>query len=159
MTGPCYAHTKENEPPERWQTLENHLKRVAELAHSFAAEFGAGDWGKKAGVWHDIGKAHPDFQAYLRRSGGIEASEYDEQGTGSHPNHSGAGAILAMFSLTREEIMNLSQIATYARIKHAPIRHQSHFQRQTANRDLMAPQMKPHRNIGFDGKNGQTDSK
>lgn len=44
---------------------------------------------------HDLGKAHPDFQTYLKQSGGIESSEYDEQGTASHPNHSGAGAILA----------------------------------------------------------------
>ncbi len=95
MTEPFYAHTKDNKPPEAWQPLDNHLKRVAELTRSFADEFGAGDWGYKAGLWHDLGKAHPDFQAYLHRVRGLDASEYDDQSTGTHPNHSGAGAILA----------------------------------------------------------------
>ena len=67
MTIHFYAHTKDNEPPEHWQPLEDHLRRVAELARSFADKFGSGDWGYKAGLWHDIGKAHPDFQAYLFR--------------------------------------------------------------------------------------------
>ena len=54
MAVPFYAHTKDNEPPDRWQPLEDHLKRVAELARSFADEFRAGDWGYKAGLWYDV---------------------------------------------------------------------------------------------------------
>ena len=50
MTGTFYAHTINNEPPDRWQTLEDHLERVAELARSFTDEFGAGDWGYLAGL-------------------------------------------------------------------------------------------------------------
>jgi len=65
MAEPFYAHTKDNEPPDRWQLLENHLKRAAELARSFADEFGAGDWGYLAGLWHDVGKYSKEFQKYL----------------------------------------------------------------------------------------------
>jgi hypothetical protein len=31
-----YAHTKEGCPPDRWHILDEHLKKVAELARSFA---------------------------------------------------------------------------------------------------------------------------
>ena len=50
MTEHFYAHTKDNEPLDRWQPLEDHLKQVAELTRSFADEFGAGDWGYLAGL-------------------------------------------------------------------------------------------------------------
>jgi CRISPR-associated endonuclease/helicase Cas3 len=90
-----YAHSKDGEPPERWQLLEEHLTRVAKMAAMFSRAFGSENWAVVVGRLHDVGKAHPDFQAYLKRSGGINASEYDDPGTGSHPNHSGAGAILA----------------------------------------------------------------
>jgi hypothetical protein len=30
--GPFYAHSKEGEPPERWQRLDEHLQNVAEMA-------------------------------------------------------------------------------------------------------------------------------
>jgi len=33
---------------------EEHLRGTAELAASFVAEFGCGEWGRLAGLWHDI---------------------------------------------------------------------------------------------------------
>lgn len=57
-----YAHSKEAEPPEKWQRLEGHLKNVEEMARGFAEDFGAGEWGYLAGLWHDLGKYHGGFQ-------------------------------------------------------------------------------------------------
>jgi CRISPR-associated endonuclease/helicase Cas3 len=69
--------------------LVEHLKSVADLAAEFASKFGAKDLGYWAGLWHDIGKVHPDFQKYL----------YDcEANPGRHhrgPDHKRAGALLA----------------------------------------------------------------
>ena len=56
-----YAHT--NGPdPEKWQLLEEHLKNVSDLAGNFAAAFGAEEWGRLAGLWHDLGKYSVAFQ-------------------------------------------------------------------------------------------------
>ena len=60
--------------------LVEHLKSVAQLAGKFAEKFGAADFGYWAGLWHDLGKFHPDFQTYL-------ASPESRRG----PDHSSAG--------------------------------------------------------------------
>jgi CRISPR-associated endonuclease/helicase Cas3 len=62
MNRKYYAHTLEGKPPSDWQLLEEHLKNVAELARRFAEDFGAGDWGYLAGLWHDLGKYLSEFQ-------------------------------------------------------------------------------------------------
>jgi HD superfamily phosphohydrolase YqeK len=51
-----HAHSREGKPLEDWHRLEDHLKSVAEMARGFADNFGAGDWGYVAGLWHDLGK-------------------------------------------------------------------------------------------------------
>ena len=49
-----YAHSKEGKPREEWHRLEDHLKKVAEMTRDFANDFGAGEWGYLAGLWHDL---------------------------------------------------------------------------------------------------------
>ncbi len=49
-----YAHSVEGKPINEWQRLEEHLKGTAELAKSFADEFGSGEWAYLAGLWHDV---------------------------------------------------------------------------------------------------------
>jgi len=49
-----YAHSKEGRPPEEWQTLEEHLKNVAEIAEKCATKFQSADWGWNAGWLHDL---------------------------------------------------------------------------------------------------------
>ncbi|HTQ80920.1 MAG TPA: CRISPR-associated endonuclease Cas3'' [Thermoanaerobaculia bacterium] len=84
---PLYAHTREGRPETEWEELLPHLGAVAELAEGFAAAFGAGEWGRLAGWWHDLGKARPEFQRRLR--GSREAVE-----------HAGVGAA---FAVSREK--------------------------------------------------------
>lgn len=84
-----YAHTKEGRPPEEWQPLGDHLTRVAELTRSFADEFGAGEWGYLAGLWHDLGKYSKEFQKYLSSSGDPDAHIEAKPG---RVDHSTAGA-------------------------------------------------------------------
>jgi CRISPR-associated endonuclease/helicase Cas3 len=54
-----------------WQSMTGHVlggegtPGVTPLAETFAAVFGAGEWGKWAGLLHDIGKYSDEFQDYL----------------------------------------------------------------------------------------------
>jgi len=73
MTKKYYAHSRDGKPPSDWQSLEEHLKNVAEMARSFAESFGAGDWGYLAGLWHDIGKYSNEFQEMLGAQDGADA--------------------------------------------------------------------------------------
>lgn len=86
----CYAHSKENEPPENWQPLEEHLEQVAQLAARFAAPFGGEEWAYLAGLWHDLGKGTFPWQSFIRRANGVvdEFAQFYE----GHPTHADVGA-------------------------------------------------------------------
>jgi CRISPR-associated endonuclease/helicase Cas3 len=83
-----YAHTP---PPggTDWHLLIDHLETVAELARSFAEPFGADELAYQLGLWHDIGKSNPEFQAYLQTC----HADPDHKGRG--PDHKAAGTALA----------------------------------------------------------------
>ena len=72
-----------------YETLYDHLLLVATLAEGFAAGFGAGHAAYWLGWWHDIGKAHPDFQTYLTQC--VDDPDPHRRG----PDHKAAGALLA----------------------------------------------------------------
>lgn len=61
-----YAHTT---PDGRLQTIEEHAKGTAERAKEYASAFGFGDAAHAAGLFHDVGKYAPAFQARLRGAG------------------------------------------------------------------------------------------
>jgi CRISPR-associated endonuclease/helicase Cas3 len=94
---PHYAHsaTHPDGSPAletEWQPLADHLRNVADLAAGFAAPFGAGDWARLAGQWHDLGKYSAEFQAYLRAAGGTETHLEERPEVSAKIDHSTAGA-------------------------------------------------------------------
>ena len=78
----AFAHS-ENRDGVR-QDLVTHLTGVARRAEALSAKFEASTLGYWTGFWHDVGKFHPDFQAYLANPGAARG-----------PDHKGAGALLA----------------------------------------------------------------
>lgn len=83
MSDIIYAHSLENEGPESWQTLAEHLGNVASMSAEFADSFGYRHWGYAIGILHDAGKVDPAFQRRLVDS---HAPSFD---------HAAMGAVLA----------------------------------------------------------------
>ncbi|NLX07717.1 MAG: CRISPR-associated helicase Cas3' [Phycisphaerae bacterium] len=69
-----YAHSRENDSNlDHWQRLEDHLHGVASRSAPFAEAFSSGEWGRLAGLWHDIGKYSYEFQQRINASQGEDA--------------------------------------------------------------------------------------
>lgn len=60
-----------------------------------AGTFGGSAWAYLAGLWHDLGKYRPAFQAYIRGQSGFEQENAHIEGQGKRIPHSTAGALLA----------------------------------------------------------------
>ena len=82
-----FAHSANHDGAR--QLLADHLRNVAALARERAQPFGGGDLAFLAGLWHDAGKADPEWQRYLLES------EAGTRTRGSGPDHKSAGALLA----------------------------------------------------------------
>ena len=91
-----FAHTLPGTTEANWEPLRRHLDEVSELTAQFAGTFGAHDWGRIAGSWHDLGKYADAFQDYIR--GRTELSGEDADAAG-RVDHSTAGAQHAWQSL------------------------------------------------------------
>ena len=94
----AHAEQKEDGTFKKHQ-LEDHLRKVAKLAESFAGEFKAGDWAYLAGLWHDLGKYRQSFQAYIRKGTGLNPEAHIEKENDSRTNHASSGAIYAQREL------------------------------------------------------------
>ena len=81
-----YAHS-ENVVGER-QPLVEHLRNVGRLAGDLASPFGGDSLASLAGLWHDVGKADPEWQRLLAQ---CEKGERKRVGL----DHKCAGALLA----------------------------------------------------------------
>ncbi|MDH7514116.1 MAG: CRISPR-associated helicase Cas3' [Clostridiales bacterium] len=92
-----FAHSAAGKPIHVWQRLEDHLVNVANIARRFSEEFGAGEWGYLAGLWHDLGKYRSDWQDFIR-----------QQAKYHGPDHSSAGAIQAQKKAKNLEAMLLA---------------------------------------------------
>jgi len=101
MNTPRYAHAGSSPDSKTWHPLDAHLQAVAGLAERFARAFGAGDWGRAAGLLHDAGKALAEFQEYLR----LSAEGKGRRGSVVHAVH---GAKLA-----EEHNMALGKLLAY----------------------------------------------
>jgi CRISPR-associated endonuclease/helicase Cas3 len=106
----AYAHTLPDQPPERWELLETHLKEVSELAGEFCEAFGAGDWGRLAGAWHDLGKYSNAFQERLHRVADPDTSEETKPG---RVDHSTFGAQFAMEAAGNGKWSHLAQVLAF----------------------------------------------
>ena len=60
-----YAHSTERIDKKDWQYLKDHLVNVGELAGGFAEAFNCLEYGKAAGLLHDLGKYTVEFQRRL----------------------------------------------------------------------------------------------
>jgi CRISPR-associated endonuclease/helicase Cas3 len=76
-------------------SLAVHLTSVAALAGCHARAFGAEEWARLAGLWHDLGKYRPAFQAYIRNASGFEVENGHIEGHPGRVSHSTAGALWA----------------------------------------------------------------
>lgn len=65
MTELFYAHSTERDDKSDWQLLKDHLVNVGELAGCFAKAFNCAEYGKTAGILHDLGKYTVEFQRRL----------------------------------------------------------------------------------------------
>jgi len=82
----------------QWQTLEDHLRNVRDLAGRFASKFGCEDWGRLAGLLHDLGKTSKEFQARIRASADNEEDESSSAKAPRRP-HATDGAIYVVDKL------------------------------------------------------------
>ncbi|WP_373652304.1 CRISPR-associated helicase Cas3' [Schlesneria sp. DSM 10557] len=87
-----YGHSVQGDADtSRWELLSDHIQRVSDRCAAFAKSFQAENWGRLAGLWHDLGKYSDAFQDYLLTANGFEA--HLEQF--NRVDHSTAGAQLA----------------------------------------------------------------
>ncbi|EYF05349.1 CRISPR-associated endonuclease Cas3'' [Chondromyces apiculatus] len=94
VTAEPLAHLDETGRPH---LLVEHLEAVGERAAAYAERFGAAEWARRCGLWHDLGKYAADFQAMIRAANGFEA--HLEAGARGQVDHSSAGAIHALEAL------------------------------------------------------------
>lgn len=92
-----YAHTR-NERGE-WHLLVDHLTKVANKARKNAAYFGLETPTFWIGLWHDLGKANPAFQEYLKAA--------DQGNSADSVPHAFGGAALLFVLLWRQRKNNI----------------------------------------------------
>ncbi len=92
-----YAHTR-NERGE-WHLLVDHLTKVANKAHQNTTYFGLETPAFWVGLWHDLGKANPAFQEYLKAA--------DQGNSAVSVPHAFGGAALLFVLLWRQSKNNI----------------------------------------------------
>jgi len=75
--------------------VDEHAHGVATRAAEFAGPFGASGWAALAGLWHDLGKYHPEFRRYIAKASGYDPLAHLEGSVG-RVDHSTLGAVHAI---------------------------------------------------------------
>ena len=83
------------------QLLIDHLQGVASKAGRFAERFGAEEWARLAGLWHDLGKYRPGFQRYIRDCADAHCETHV---TPRDKTHSAAGALWALQTFSTNHV-------------------------------------------------------
>lgn len=104
MSKEFWAHSGADAP----HLLEAHLAAVGERAALNAKRFGP-TWAYLAGLWHDLGKYRPGFQAYIRQT--ADAHIEGKLPSRSDKSHSAAGALHAIGILRRRYGVNGERVA------------------------------------------------
>lgn len=91
--GQDWAHSPPEGSGKAPHGLDDHLLSVGRLAAEFAPE-PAQAVARLAGLWHDLGKRRPGFQAYIQRTGIVDA--HIERVADKDKTHSAAGALWAI---------------------------------------------------------------
>lgn len=108
MALPAFEPVAHLEPDGRRHLLNDHLLGVASRAGWFASRFGAAEWGRLAGLWHDLGKFAANFQNMLLEANGFEA--HLEEVAGTPRDHSTAGAVHALQALPQQLAVPLAYL-------------------------------------------------
>ncbi len=93
-----FAHIKKEDGKFVLQSIEEHCQNTAIMAKEMGECFGAGEWAKLCGLWHDIGKYSPKFQQHIIASSGYDTTIRDP----GKVDHATAGTLLA-----KEELKGL----------------------------------------------------
>ena len=88
------AHVKFINNQYKTHDLQEHLLKVSALAGKFALTIGS-DWARISGLWHDLGKYRPAFQAYIKRNSGYDPEAHVNSEHNPKTAHASTGAIYA----------------------------------------------------------------
>lgn len=118
-TSNFYSRTIKDQTVEKSNCLlKDHLERVSSKAKKYGNKFESSSITSLAGLWHDLGKYSEEFQKALRNNSNEpekanleELNENEEKNKSSKtkPDHSTAGALLALEKLQDEN--NLAILA------------------------------------------------
>ncbi len=107
------SHLYQDHKSGKWtiQTNEQHSIGVAELAASFASDFGMQTWGKILGMLHDKGKETIGFQSHIKRESGFDPKAFS---TENH-QHAYVGGLIAKKLFPKEWPLISNQIMGHHR--------------------------------------------